>query len=288
MTVLLKGKEVADHLTDKLKVSVKELHKKGVDPTLAIIRVGKNPSDLSYEKGAMKRAEKVGVTVKNYIFNEEITQEQLIDEIYKINKDTGIHGILIFRPLPKHMDDQTVGDALAPEKDVDGITTGSLAGVFMGNDLGFPPCTARACMEILDYNNVDLKGKKVTVLGRSLVIGKPVAMMTMEKHATVTICHSRTKIEDLKKASREAEVLIVALGKVGIIGKDHLSHGQIILDVGINVTEEGTLQGDVDMSAAEEKNVKITPVPGGIGGVTTAVLMLHLVLAAQKWERENG
>lgn len=282
MAELLKGKAVADSLTEKNKDKVEELKKSGIVPTLGIIRLGENPSDLSYERGALKRAEQTGVEVRKFVYEADISQEKLIEEIEKINNDDSIHGVLIFRPLPKHINDKAVCNALAPQKDMDGITAGSMAGVFMDSGEGYPPCTAAACIEILDHYGVELQGKKVTVMGRSLVIGKPVAMMAMKKNATVTVCHSRTSIDDFKAAGKNADVVIAALGRAKMVDAERIGEGQVIIDVGINVDEEGKLCGDVNFDEAEPKADKITPVPGGVGSVTTAVLMKHVIEAAGK------
>ncbi|MDO4485141.1 MAG: bifunctional 5,10-methylenetetrahydrofolate dehydrogenase/5,10-methenyltetrahydrofolate cyclohydrolase [Bacillota bacterium] len=282
MAELLKGKAVADSLTEVNKEKAEQLKAAGIIPTLAIVRLGENPSDMSYERGALKRAEQTGVAVKQFVFPENMTQDQLIGEIHSINNDESIHGVLIFRPLPKHIDDKAVCDALASEKDMDGITSGSMAGVFMDSGEGYPPCTAAACMEILEHYGIELQGKKVTVMGRSLVIGKPVAMMAMKRNATVTVCHSKTSIDDFKAAGRNADIVIAALGRAKMIDAERLGDGQIIIDVGINVDEDGKLCGDVNFDEAEPKADKITPVPGGVGSVTTAVLMKHVIEAAGK------
>ncbi len=282
MAELLKGKAVAKSLTEDSKAKAEALKAKGIVPTLAIVRVGENPGDLSYEKGALKRAEQTGIEVKQFVFPETVTQEELIGAIESINRDDQIHGVLMFRPLPKHIDEKAVCESLAPAKDMDGITSGSMAGVFMDSDLGYPPCTAEACMEILDHYGIELKGKKVTVMGRSLVIGKPVAMMVMRRHATITICHSRTTQEDFAKAGQEADIVIAALGRAKMVGADKLGKDQILIDVGINVDENGKLCGDMDFDEAEKTAAMITPVPGGVGSVTTAVLMKHVVAAAGK------
>ncbi|MCQ4638231.1 bifunctional 5,10-methylenetetrahydrofolate dehydrogenase/5,10-methenyltetrahydrofolate cyclohydrolase [Anaerovorax odorimutans] len=281
MTQLLKGKEVADALTERLQNQTAELQRRGVKPCLTIVRVGENDSDLSYERGAMKRAEKVGVTVKQYIFEETISQEELLGGIEEINEDASIHGVLIFQPLPKQIDDAAVRKALRPEKDVDGITEGSLAGIFTGTHRGFAPCTARACMEILDHYGIDLIGKRVAVLGRSLVIGKPVAMMVMEKNGTVTVCHSKTGKEAMIEICQNSDVLIAAMGRAAMIDKSYVKAGQTVIDVGINVNEEGKLCGDVDFDSVSPLCGAITPVPGGVGAVTTAVLMLQVIEAAK-------
>lgn len=288
MAELLKGKPVADHITVEIAERVAKLNDQGIIPTLAIVRLGEDPGDLSYEKGAMKRATEVGVDIRNIVLSREAAQEELVAEIENLNADDSVHGVLLFRPLPKHIDEKTVCEVLDPTKDIDGITSGSLAGIFMDSDVGFPPCTAAACMELLDHYGYDLKGKKVTVMGRSLVIGKPVAMMAMRKNATVTICHSRTKPEDFVAAGKCADVVIAAVGKARMVKEEMLGEGQVIIDVGINMDENGKLCGDVDFDREKPdaglgaKAAAATPVPAGVGSVTTAVLMKHVVEAAEK------
>ena len=280
MATLLRGAEVVSALNEKVQTDVRALTARGVVPTLAILRVGEKPDDLAYERGAMKRAETVGVAIRQIVLPETVTQEALLSEIAQINTDDSIHGCLMLRPLPKHIDDSVVREALLPEKDIDGITQGSLAGVFAGTKRGFPPCTAKACMEMLAYYNIDPAGKNAVVIGRSLVIGKPVAMMLLQQNATVTICHTRTK--DMPSVTRRAEILIVAAGKPGVVGAEYVSAGQTVLDVGINFTSEGKMTGDADFSAVEPIVGAITPVPGGVGTVTTSVLMAHVVEAANR------
>ena len=284
MAELLKGAPVAGAITRRNVQAVEELKSRGIEPTLAIIRLGEKPGDLSYEKGAMKRADKTGVKVKQFVFPEDMTEKKLISEIKKINADDSIHGVLMFRPLPAHIDEKAVCETLAPEKDMDGITSGSMAGVFMDTEIGYPPCTAEAVMEILDHYDVQLKGSKVTVFGRSLVIGKPVAMMLMGRHATITVCHSRTAIDDFRDAGHNADIVVSALGRAKMIGSEILGSGQTVIDVGINVDEEGNLCGDVNFDEAEPEAAAITPVPGGVGSVTTAVLMKHVIQAAGRAE----
>ena len=282
MAEILKGAPVAKALTEANRERADRLKEAGIEPVLAIIRLGENPSDLSYERGAIKRAEKTGIRVVQHVLPETAGQEELLGEIEKINRDDSIHGVLMFRPLPKHIDEKVVCEALNPDKDMDGITSGSMAGVFMENGMGYPPCTASAVMEIFDHYGIELKGKKVTVFGRSLVIGKPVAMMTMGRHATITVCHSRTSQEDFAKAGREADIVIAALGRARMIGPEKLGRDQVLIDVGINVDEEGSLCGDVDFDKAEPLAKAITPVPAGVGSVTTAVLMKHVIQAAER------
>ena len=280
MAQLLKGAEVVSALNDRIKSDVAALALRGATPTLAILRVGEKPDDLAYERGAMKRAETVGVAVRQIVLPETVSQEELLAEIAKINADETIHGCLMLRPLPKHIDDQRAREALLPEKDIDGITDGSLAGVFTGTKRGFPPCTAQACMEILSYYGIDPAGKSAVVIGRSLVIGKPVAMMLLQKHATVTICHSRS--ENLPAICREADILVVAAGKAGMVGAESVRAGQIVLDVGIHVGADGNLCGDTRFAEVEPIVEAITPVPGGVGAVTTAILASHVIEAAKR------
>ena len=282
MAELLKGSAVAKSLTEGSKAKAAELRERGIVPTLAIVRLGENPGDLAYEKGALKRAAQTGIEVRSFVFEEGISQEELIGAIEEINQNDSIHGVLLFRPLPKHIDEKAVCESLRPEKDMDGITSGSMAGVFMDSDLGYPPCTAEACIELLDHYGIELKGQKVTVFGRSLVIGKPVAMMAMRRHATITMCHSRTRLEDFAKAGQEADIVIAALGRAKMVGSDKLGKGQVLIDVGINVDEDGNLCGDMDFDEVQNDAAMITPVPGGVGSVTTAVLMKHVVAAASR------
>ena len=280
MAELWKGAPAAAALTEQLIPRAQALRERGIVPTLAIVRVGERPEDLSYERGAMKRCEKVGIAVRQFLLTVTSSQADLMEVIEEVNRDDSIHGCLLFRPLPRHMDEQAACAALAPEKDVDGITPGSLAAVFAGSGAGYPPCTAQACLELLDHYGYELKGKRAVVVGRSLVIGKPVSMLLLGRHATVTICHTRTA--DLPAECRRAKVLIAAAGKAGVIGADCLSPGQVVIDVGINADGDGNLVGDVDFAAAEPVAGAITPVPGGVGAVTTSVLARHVIEAAEK------
>ena len=276
----LLGKEVTAALNEKIKGQVAELKEKGVEPTLGIIRVGEREDDLSYERGAVKRCETLGVSCKKILLPADVSQEALMEAVRQVNEDDGIHGVLIFRPLPKHLDEEAVIRALDPAKDVDGITDGSLVGVFAGREQGFPPCTPQACMEILDHYQIDCTGKKAVVVGRSLVVGKPAAMMLVKKNATVTICHTRTK--DMPSVVKEADIVLVAAGRAGVVDETYVSPGQIILDVGINVNDQGKLCGDVAYDRVEPVVEAITPVPGGVGSVTTSVLVGHVVEAARR------
>ena len=282
MAKLLLGKEVTAAMNEKLQARVAALKEKGVSPKLAIVRCGENPSDLSYEKGATARAELIGVEVEKFVLPEDVTKEALIAQIEAINADDSIHGCLMFRPLPKHLkaDQDEICNHLAACKDVDCMTDLSNAGVFTGKKLGFAPCTPQACMEILDHYGIDCTGKKAVVVGRSLVVGKPAAMMLLKKNATVTICHTRTK--DMPSVVKEADIVIVAAGRAGVVDDTYLRAGQTVIDVGINVNEEGKLCGDVAYAKAEPIVEAITPVPGGVGSVTTSVLVGHVVEAAMR------
>ena len=280
MAKQLLGKEVTAALNEKIKANVAALKEKGINPTLGIIRVGENGSDISYERGATKRCETLGVECVKFLLPEDVSQEELLATIDKVNKDDSIHGVLLFRPLPKHLDQSVIENALDPAKDVDCMTDGSMSGVFTGKQVGFPPCTPPACMEILDHYGIDCTGKKAVVIGRSLVVGKPAAMMLIKKNATVTVCHTRTV--DMPSVAREADIIIVAAGRAGVVGADYVKPGQTIIDVGINVNAEGKLCGDVDYAAVEPIVDAITPVPGGVGSVTTSVLVGHVVEAAMR------
>ena len=280
MAKQLLGKEVTAALNERIKADVAALNAKGIKPTLGIIRVGERPDDLSYERGATKRCETLGVECKKYLLPADVSQEELLKVVDEVNKDDNIHGVLMFLPLPKHIDQTLVENALAAEKDVDCQTDASLGGVFTGKKVGFPPCTPQACMEILDHYGIDCTGKKAVVIGRSLVVGKPAAQMLIKKNATVTTCHTRTI--DMPSVAREAEILIVAAGRAGVVGAEYAAPGQIVIDVGINVNEEGKLCGDVDYAAVEPIVDAITPVPGGVGSVTTSVLVGHVVEAAMR------
>lgn len=280
MAQLLKGLSAANALTETLAMRAAALNKKSITPTLAILRVGERSDDISYESGAIKRCAKVGISVRQFLLSAGCTQAELLSVVRQINEDPSIHGCLMFRPLPDKTMEEAACSLLSPEKDVDGMTPGSLATVFSGKGAGYPPCTAEGCIALLDHYNIPLEGKRVTVIGRSLVIGKPVSMMLQARNATVTMCH--TKTVNLPEICRNAEILVVAAGKAGVVNADFVAPGQIVLDVGINVNAEGKLCGDVAFDDVEPITEAITPVPGGIGSVTTAVLAKHVIEAAEK------
>lgn len=285
MAEILKGAPVAAALTEQLISRAEALRASGIVPTLAIVRIGANPGDLSYETGARKRCEKIGIDLRSFLLPEHCGREALPDAIRQINADPAIHGCLMFRPLASWEDEAAACALLAPEKDVDGMTAGSLASVFSGKGPGFPPCTAQACMELLDYYHIPLRGKRAAVIGRSLVIGKPVSMMLQSRDATVTMCH--TKTADLPAVCREADLLVAAAGHAGTVDARFARPGQVILDVGINVGPDGKLCGDVDFAAVEPVVSAITPVPAGVGSVTTAVLAKHVIEAAEQCGKQG-
>ena len=280
MADIWKGAPVSAALTDELITRTEALKAHGVVPCLAILRVGERADDLAYERGALKRCEKVGVEARQFILPADTTQETLMAAISEINSDEKIHGCLMFRPLPKSLDEKAACAALDPKKDIDGITVGSLAKIYAGTGEGYAPCTAQSCMELLNHYGVDVTGKRIAVIGRSLVIGRPVAMLLMEANGTVTLCHSRTR--NMPDIVREADIVVVAVGKAESIGAEYFHTGQIVLDVGINWSEaKQKLVGDVDYDHVEPIVDAITPVPAGVGSVTTAVLCKHVIEAAE-------
>lgn len=274
--ILLYGADTAEKIKDEISGMLSEL--KGYIPTLGIVRIGSNPADISYEKGAVKKMESLSLKTKVFEFDENISSDDFIDEFKKINEDDEIDGILLFRPLPKHIDEKKVIEVLDERKDLDGISYKNIAKVFAGDESGFAPCTAKAVIKILESNNIELEGKNVVVLGRSMVIGKPVAMLAIQKNATVTLCHSKTA--DLKKMCKNADILIVAIGRAKMINDDYIGEDAVVIDVGINFFE-GKLCGDVDIENVKNAAMA-TPVPKGVGAVTTSVLAQHLVIAALK------
>ena len=241
MAKLLLGKEVNASINEEIKAKVEKLKAQDITPALGIIRIGEREDDIAYEKSAAKRCETLGVAYEKFLLPADVKEEEVLKTISQVNKNDKIHGVLLFRPLPKHLNADRIVNALAVEKDVDGITDLSMAGVFMGKDMGYAPCTPSACMKVLEHYGIDCTGKKVVVIGRSLVVGKPAAMMLLKKNATVTVCHTRTV--DMPSVVKEADIVVVAAGKAGVIDGNYLREGQIVIDVGINVNEEGKLNG---------------------------------------------
>lgn len=277
MGVLIKGKPVADHITNEVKEQVLALKEKGVNPKLRIIRVGHRDDDLAYERGALKRMSTCGIEAEVCELDENISQDDLISEIKKSNEDLSVHGILIFRPLPSHIDENAIKYIIDYNKDVDCFSPVNVAKITEGDNTGFAPCTPSAVIEMLDFYNVDLTGKNAVVLGRSMVVGKPLSLLLLQKNATVTVCHSKTS--DLDKVSSSADVLVSAIGKAKMVNESFVKKDAVVIDVGINVDSNGKMCGDVDTDNCVEKCSMITPVPGGVGAVTTSVLAKHVVRA---------
>ena len=281
MAKILEGALVTASLNESMKKDVEELKSHGILPTLCIIRVGEEADDLAYERNAVKRCEKVGVATRLVALPRNIEQASFDRALMAANGDNSIHGILMFRPLPAQLDSEKARHMLFPAKDVDGCTDGSLAGVFAGHEVGFPPCTAAAVLEILHSFDIPVAGKKAAIIGRSLVVGKPAAMMLMKEDATVTVCHTKTR--DIDKICREADIIISAAGSKYFVDENFVRPGQTVIDVGINYDDEtNRICGDVDFEAAAEVVDAITPVPGGVGSVTTGILVRNVITAAKR------
>ena len=295
MSIQMRGAEVAKAMKEKLIREREELNAAGVNPCLTIIRVGAKENDLAYERGAKKRMEMIGIECRIAELPEDISQQELENVVQQQNEDDTVDGILVQLPLPKHLNEQAVIDKISPLKDVDGLhpvnamdgmSPVNLAKIFEGDRTAYVPCTSEAVMHIMNHYGIELQGKRVTVIGRSMVVGKPLSMLMLGQNATVTICHSRTK--DLADRCREAEIIVAAIGRANHITADMIAEGAVVADVGINVLEDGTLCGDVDYENVREKVSHITPVPGGVGNVTTSVLASHVLRAARTGQNEHG
>lgn len=276
--ITLKGAAVSARIKEEVSEMLEKLG--GAVPRLAIVRVGEKPDDISYEKGAKKKMESFGLAWESYVFPEDISHQDFREEFIKINADPQIDGILLLRPLPRQIDEKEIERLIDPGKDLDGISPENIAKVFAGDSTGFAPCTAEAVIQVLKANDIPIAGKRVTIVGRSMVVGKPLAMLFVKENATVTICH--TKTADLEGACRNAEILAAAAGRARMLDGRYVGQDAVVIDVGINVDENGKLCGDVDFDSIQENASMATPVPGGVGAVTTAVLALHLVQAAAR------
>lgn len=275
---LLKGAPVSAAIREQVEEKLRQLQ--GMIPRLAIIRVGEKPDDMSYERSAVKKMEAFGLGVETFVFPGDISDGDFKKEFRKINDAPDITGILLLRPLPKQIRERDIESMIDPEKDLDGISPVNIAKVFSGDPTGFAPCTAEAVIEVLKANSISIEGKRAVVIGRSMVIGKPLSMLLLRENATVTICHTRTA--DLPEICRQAEILVAAAGKAAMVDESWISDDAVLIDVGINVDENGKLCGDVNQASLENRRVRLTPVPGGVGAVTTAVLAKHLIQAAQR------
>lgn len=279
LAVLLKGIDVVNSLANQMTSEINKLKDKGIVPGLAIVRLGSNPNDLSYERNVIKKCKKLGVDCKVYNLEENTSNDYFKKELTKINDDIHINGILVFRPLPKQIDESLVKNILDPVKDIDCLTSVNVAKVFEGDESSYYPCTAESVMEILNFYNINLEGKKVVIVGRSMVVGKPLAMMMLKKNATITICHSKTY--NLKETCKNSEIIVAALGRAKFITSDYISPGSTVIDVGINVDSNGNLCGDVDFDSVEKIVSYITPVPGGVGTMTSSVLIKNVIKATK-------
>lgn len=272
----LRGKKVSDGIKEYVS---KELETLSFVPKLAIVRVGENPDDMSYERGATKKLKSFGLDVASYVFPQDISDEDFKKAFKNINEDDEVTGILLLRPLPRTINEKDIENMIDPKKDLDGISPINIAKVFAGDTTGFSPCTAEAVIEVLKAYDIELTGKRVTVVGRSMVVGKPVSMLLLKENATVTMTHTRTV--DLKKTCSDAEIVITAAGRAKMLNSDYCGQDAVMIDIGINVDENGKLCGDVDYATLDGKASAATPVPGGVGTVTTAVLAKHLIQAAK-------
>lgn len=272
----LRGKKVSDGIKEYVS---KELETLSFVPKLAIVRVGENPDDMSYERSATKKLKSFGLDVASYVFPQDISDEAFKKAFKDINEDDEVTGILLLRPLPRTINEKDIENMIDPKKDLDGISPINIAKVFAGDTSGFSPCTAEAVIEVLKAYDIELTGKRVTVVGRSMVVGKPVSMLLLKENATVTMTHTRTV--DLKKTCSDAEIVVAAAGRAKMLNSDYCGQDAVMIDVGINVDENGKLCGDVDYATLDGKASAATPVPGGVGTVTTAVLAKHLIQAAK-------
>ena len=278
MARILYGKPLAEALSDNIYDRVLRLKTKGVVPSLAIVRVGSNSSQLAYENTAVRRMAKLGIDVHCLSFESSIKESDLLAEVEKINGDPDIHGCIVLLPLPDHINSRLICSHISPMKDVDGVTSESISAVFLGEP-GFSPCAPGSCIALLDYYGIEIKGKRVCVIGRSLVVGRPLAMLLLSRDATVTICHSRTP--DLAAECRRSDIIISAAGSPGLITAAHVRSGQTVIDVGISAGQDGHLHGDVAFDEVSPIVSDITPVPGGIGVIAGSFLARNLITAAE-------
>lgn len=276
----LRGKAVAEAMEQKLTQRVDELKEKGVTPTLAIVRVGERPDDLSYERGATNCCTKLGIKVCPAVFPGDVPEKDFLEGFAKVAGDPSVDGILLFHPLPKHIDLEKVKAVFPPEKDIDCMLDENLGKIFTGDKNVAPPCTAQAVMELLHFYNIPLSGKHVVVCGRSMVVGKPLSQLLLNENTTVTVCHSRTT--DMPSVTKQGDVVVTAVGRAKLFGEAYFVPGQTVVDVGINVDSDGKLCGDVDFAAASAVVEAITPVPGGVGTVTTRVLAQNCIAACER------
>ncbi|HBC96874.1 MAG TPA: bifunctional 5,10-methylene-tetrahydrofolate dehydrogenase/5,10-methylene-tetrahydrofolate cyclohydrolase [Clostridium sp.] len=279
MGQIIKGKPVADAISQTLTKEVENLKVKGITPKLTLVRVGANGSDLAYERGALKRCSKIGIEAAVKELPEDVTQDRFVDELKKINEDKSVNGVMVFRPFPGQLDENVIKYIIAPEKDVDCFSPVNVAKVMEKDKTGFAPCTPSAVIEILKHYKIPVQGKRAVIIGRSMIVGKPMAMLLLNKNATVTICHSKTV--DMPKICSEADILVVAIGRAKMIDSKYVKDGAVVVDVGINIDENGRICGDVNTEDCQPKTSMITPVPAGVGSVTSSILAQHIVKACK-------
>lgn len=276
--VILNGREISGEIRKELKEKVEQLKQNGIHPGLAVILVGNDPASRIYVKNKKKACEETGISSFEYVLPEETSEEELIQLVETLNNDRSVHGILVQLPLPKHINTENVLLKISPEKDVDVFHPLNVGKIMIGN-YRLLPCTPAGIMEMLQRTGIELEGKQCVVIGRSNIVGKPMAMLLLHSNATVTICHSKTK--NLMDVSRNADVLIVAVGKPGMINADYVKEGAVVIDVGINRLENGKVCGDVDFESVAEKASYITPVPGGVGPMTITMLLNNTIKSAE-------
>ena len=288
MAKLLSGKPVAEAMCREIRAQCEQLRAHGIQPALGIVRVGERDEDTAYERGATRRAESLDIQVCRFLLPEDASEQDLIGTLRHVNEDPSIHGCLLFRPLPPHLDTEAVAGVLRPEKDIDAITTASMGGLLTKDGVGFAPCTATACLELLHYYEIPLKGKKIAMIGKSATVGLPTALLLMQEDATVSVCHIFTDAEDTRRFCLDADIIISAAGCLNLIRASYVRPGQVVVDVGVNIGPDGVMHGDVAFHEVEPIVSAITPVPGGVGAVTSTVLARHVVQAASRLLERGG
>lgn len=286
MFVKLMGDPVKQAIENEIIESVQRLKKNGINPKLAVIRAGDDSGQVYYENAIIKASESYGIETQLINFGSDVNQAYLEIAVQAVNADPEVHGVILLRPFPEHIDEERLRQMLAPIKDVDAITDISIADTFVGKKNGYFACTAEACIEVLDYYKIPLQGTKITVVGRSLTVGKPLSIMLLNRNATVTVCHSKTPVEDQKQACRDADIVILATGQTEHYGTEFFRDGQLVIDVGTGTGKDGKMHGDLNIEEIESTGkiteLTYTPVPGGVGKATTALLLRNIIKAADR------
>lgn len=280
MAMLLSGRPVSEALCRRIRAGMVPLRERGVVPTMGIVRVGARPEDMSYERGATKLAQSLGVAVVRTLLPEDVSEEELIEILREVNASSRVHGCLLFRPLPPHLNTMAVLGTLRPEKDIDAMTGASMGGLMIPTAQAFPPCTAAACLELLRHYQIPLPGKNIVIVGTGVTVGMPTAILLMNQGATVSACNIFTDPQRMRELCQGADIILSAAGKAGLIGREHVRAGQVVVDVGVSQGPDGKIRGDVDADQVASIVAALTPVPGGVGAVTSTVLSAHTVKAA--------